>query len=107
MVTSFFTLLCVERERQEKVFEEVHRILKEDGRFLIWDVRIPDKFEGKPFFLMRLEIDLSDEKVSTSYEVPLAHQDIECFKDLAAKTRFKVLDEWIRDEIFYFELVKQ
>ena len=104
--TSFFTLLYVDREKQEKVFSEVHRVLEEGGRFLIWDVAIPERVEGKSFFLVRLEIALPDEKVDSGYGVPLVHQDIEYFKGLAGKTGFKVADEWCRGELFHLELVK-
>ncbi|MCW4035698.1 MAG: class I SAM-dependent methyltransferase, partial [Candidatus Bathyarchaeota archaeon] len=107
VATSFFTLLYVEREKQQMVFSEVHRVLKEDGRFLIWDVRIPERVEGKPFFMVRLEIELPDETVSTGYGVRLAHQDIEHFKELAARTGFDVVGEWEKGEIFHLELVKQ
>ena len=104
--TSFFTLLYVDREKQEKVFNEVHRVLEEGGRFLIWDVAIPERVEGKSFFLVRLEITLPDEKVDAGYGVSLVHQDIEYFKGLAGKTGFKVADEWCRGELFHLELVK-
>ena len=104
--TSFFTLLYVDREKQEKVFSEVHRVLEEGGRFLIWDVAIPERVEGKSFFLVRLEITLPDEKVDAGYGVSLVHQDIEYFKGLAGKTGFKVADEWCRGELFHLELVK-
>ena len=48
--TSFFTLLYVDRQNQEKVFSEVHRVLRDGGRFMIWDVRIPDEAEGRTTF---------------------------------------------------------
>jgi SAM-dependent methyltransferase len=70
--TSFFTLLYVDRDKQEKVFSEVHRVLRDGGRFLIWDVRIPDEAEGKPFFLVQLEVSLPDETVTTGYGVKMA-----------------------------------
>ena len=105
-VTSFYTLLYIDREKQEKVFREVHRVLKEEGRFLIWDVEIPEKVEGKPFFLVRLEISLPGEKVNTGYGIRLARQDIDGFRDLAARTDFEVADEWSEGEIFYLELRK-
>jgi len=104
--TSFFTLLYVDREKQEKVFSEVHRVLEEGGRFLIWDVAIPETVEGKSFFLVRLEITLPDEKVDSGYGVPLVHQDIEHFKGLARKTGFRVADEWRSGKLFHIELVK-
>ncbi len=104
--TSFFTLLYVDREKHEKVFREVHKVLKEKGRFLIWDVEIPENVEGKPFFLVRLEISLPREKVNTGYGVRLARQDLVGFRELAVRTGFEVADEWSKGEIFYLELMK-
>jgi len=104
--TSFFTLLYVDRERQEKVFSEVHRVLRDGGKFLIWDVRIPDEAEVKPFFLVQLEISLPEEAVTTGYGVKMAFQDIDRFKDLAARTGFEVAREWSRGDLFHLELVK-
>ena len=104
--TSFFTLLYVDREKYERVFREVHRVLKEEGRFLIWDVEIPEKVEGKHFFLVRLEISLPGEKVNTGYGVRLVRQDRGFFRELAARTGFEVADEWSEGEIFYLELRK-
>ncbi|MCW3979298.1 MAG: class I SAM-dependent methyltransferase [Candidatus Bathyarchaeota archaeon] len=104
--TSFFTLLYVDRERQEKVFSEVHRVLRDGGKFLIWDVRIPDEAEGKPFFLVQLEVSLPDEAVTTGYGVKMAFQDMDRFKDLAARTGFEIAREWSRNDLFHLELVK-
>ncbi len=104
--TSFFTLLYVDREKHERIFREVHRVLKEGGRFLIWDVEIPEKVEGKPFFLVSLVISLPGEKVNTGYGVRLARQDLVGFRELAARTGFEVADEWSKGEIFYLELTK-
>ena len=69
-------------------------------------MRIPKQFEDKPFFLIPLEIILPNEKVETNYGVTLDHQDIEYFKGLATKTGFKVIRAWIKDEIFFLELMK-
>ena len=88
------------------MFSEVHRVLRDWGRFLIWDVRIPDEAEGKPFFLVQLEVSLPDEAVTTGYGVKMAFQDLDRFKDLAARTGFEVAREWSRGDLFHLELVK-
>ena len=43
VVTSFFTLMYIKRPQLKKVFEEVHRVLKPGGEFLIWDGILPSK----------------------------------------------------------------
>lgn len=107
VATSFFTLMYIENDDHLKVFNEVYRVLKEHGRFLIWDVRIPQRVEDKPFFLLPLEIILPEEKVEAGYGVKLDQQDLEYFKGLARRTGFKVVGEWTEDEIFFLELMKQ
>jgi len=107
VATSFFTLLYIPRDKQEQVFTEVHRVLKDNGKFLIWDVNIPENVEGKAFFMVSLEVLLPGETVTTGYGVRLARLDLEHFKDLAGKTGFGIVDEWCSDNTYYLELVKK
>ena len=44
--TSFFTLMYVKASDHERVFSEVHRVLKLGGRFLVWDVILPTRQGG-------------------------------------------------------------
>ena len=41
MCTAFFSLMYIAKSEYSKVFREVQRTLRDNGRFLIWDVRIP------------------------------------------------------------------
>ncbi|MFB0543511.1 MAG: class I SAM-dependent methyltransferase [Candidatus Bathyarchaeia archaeon] len=106
VATSFFALMYIENDLHQKVFNEVNRVLKENGRFLIWDVRIPERVKDARGFTIPLEIILPDEKVGTGYGVKWDKQDLEYFKGLATRTGFKVLGEWKKDEIFFLELLK-
>jgi len=109
VATSFFTLMFIENSLHSKVFSEIHRVLKENGRFLLWDARIPKRVEDAIGFGIRLEIVLSSEKVETSYGTKWENkeQNIEYFKELATRTGFKVMREEIKGEVFFLELVKQ
>lgn len=107
MCTAFFSLMYIAKKQHSKVFQEVHRVLKDKGRFLIWDVRIPvaeGKFEQ---FIAPLKIKLPEETIETGYGVKWQVQDIEHFKQLAQETGFTVLKEWSRDEIFHLDLRKE
>jgi ubiquinone/menaquinone biosynthesis C-methylase UbiE len=44
--TAFFSLMYIPESMHQEVFEEVFRVLKGNGRFLIWDVRIPENVAG-------------------------------------------------------------
>ena len=104
---SFFSLMYVQKKAHLKVFREAHRVLKENGRFLLWDVEMPKKFGDYKAFMVRLEVRLPDGEMEAGYGVKWQEQNIEHFKELAKKTMFKIVDEWRKGEIFYLELSKK
>ena len=106
VAASFFTFMYIENNDHLKVFKEVHRVLKDRGRFLIWDSRIPERFEDKRFFVLPLEILLPDERVESVYGAKLDQQSLAYFKGLAARSGFEVVEEWVKNEIFFLELKK-
>jgi len=106
VATSFFTLLFIDGEIHAKVFGEVLRVLKDGGRFLIWDVEVPDGVEGKESFFVPLVIELPGETVTTGYGVRLRGQSLEGFKELAEEAGFEVSHQWIRGKVFHLELRK-
>ena len=94
------------KSQHSRVFQEVHRVLKDKGRFLIWDVRIPIAEENFEQFIVPLKIRIPEEIIETGYGVKWQVQDIEHFKQLAQETGFTILEEWSRDEIFHLDLRK-
>lgn len=76
------------------MFEEIHRVLKDEGEFIIWDVTVP-QFPGgiKDIFLVPLEIKLKDKKVTTIYGVMWnkAEQDVKYYIELGEKVGFEVI----------------
>ncbi|UCH56616.1 MAG: class I SAM-dependent methyltransferase [Candidatus Bathyarchaeota archaeon] len=106
VVTSFFTMMYIPKDQIEKIFAEAHRVLRRGGRLLIWDVKIPERVEGKKHFVLPLRVILPDEEVETGYGVRIQKQDQHTFKEQAAQTGLEVSDEWEKDEIFFLELRK-
>jgi len=104
--TAFFSLMYIPKKKHLKVFEEVHRVLKDDGRFLVWDVKIPERHGDYKAFIVRLKVRLPDEEVETGYGVKWRTQNIEYFKELAQKTNFRIVNEWSEGEIFCLEMSK-
>ena len=47
VVTSFFTLMYIEGSKHRKIFEEVHRVLQSQGRFLILDIDLPHRLDDE------------------------------------------------------------
>ncbi len=89
-----------------KVFREAYRVLKNYGKFLVWDVRIPEKRGDYKAFMVRLKVRLPNEEIEAGYGVGWKLQNIEYFKELAKETKFKIIDEWSKGEIFYLEMSK-
>lgn len=68
--TSFFTFMYIDKQDHQDVFAEVHRVLRDDGEFVIWDVFMPPHPGGaQDIFLVPLEIHLGEKVVSTAYGV--------------------------------------
>ncbi len=110
VATSFFTLLYIEPADRKKVFQEIHRVLKPNGRFLLWDTVIPSQgVEEKEFFAVRLKVTLPREEIQTGYGVPWKdrEQDVQYYIDLAEKTGFEVMDREEHDQVYFLELKKK
>jgi ubiquinone/menaquinone biosynthesis C-methylase UbiE len=107
MCTAFFSFMYIPKRKHLKVFEEVYRVLTENGKFAVWDVRIPASERKFKEFIVPLRITLPDEVVETGYGVKWQVQNMEHFKQIAHQTRFQVVNEWSREEIFHLEMIKQ
>ncbi len=109
VATSFFSLMFIKNKDHQRVFEEIHGVLKDEGIFYVWDVRIPLRNVDKLIFGVPLEISLPDQKIETGYGVGWFNkeQDLAYFIELAQKTNFDVITEWCKDEIFHIELMKR
>jgi ubiquinone/menaquinone biosynthesis C-methylase UbiE len=107
MCTAFFSLMYIPKSKHLKVFQEVYRVLIENGRFAVWDVRIPTSKRKFKEFIVPLRIKLPDEVVETGYGVKWQVQDLENFRKLAHQANFEVVNEWSSEEIFYLEMIKK
>jgi len=105
--TVFFSLMYIPTKNHLKVFEEAHRVLKDHGKLLLWDVKIPKTLGDYKAFIVRLNVKLPTEEVEAGYGVKWQPQNIEYFKEVAWKTNFKIINEWEKGEIFYLEISKE
>jgi ubiquinone/menaquinone biosynthesis C-methylase UbiE len=105
--TAFFSLMYMPKKIHRKVFEEVSQVLKDNGRFLVWDVRIPESVAAYRTFYLDLKVRLPNEEVKTGYGVRCQAQSLEYFRELARSTGFEVVKESHKDETFYLEMRKQ
>jgi ubiquinone/menaquinone biosynthesis C-methylase UbiE len=105
--TAFFGLMYIPKSLHRKVFEEVFRVLKDKGRFLVWDVTIPESVGGYKTFIVNLKVKLPNEEVETGYGVRWQAQSLEYFREMARLTGFKVTRELSKNGIFHLEMQKQ
>jgi SAM-dependent methyltransferase len=106
--TAFFSLMYIPRKNHLKVFRQVHKVLKKKGRFLLWDVKIPDRNKEFRVFAVGLKIKLPNEEVETGYgTIWDKTQDIDYFRQLAVKTGFGVVDKWSKNDVFFLEMTKK
>ncbi|SDY53410.1 Methyltransferase domain-containing protein [Proteiniborus ethanoligenes] len=109
-VTSFFTLMYIEKQYHQKVFEEIYRVLKDEGEFVIWDATI-SQFPGgiKDIILVPLEIELKDKKITTTYGVlwNKAQQDMKYYIKLGEKIGFEVITKEEMNQTYYIRFKKK
>ena len=48
--TAFFSLMYIPKNKHLEVFKEVHRVLKDNGRFLLWDARTREEQGVQVFY---------------------------------------------------------
>ncbi len=107
LCTSFFTFMYLEKSDYEKVFKEVKRVLKPKGKFIIWDLSIPEKDrKDKDFYAVKLEVQFNNQKINTAYGTYWKEnsQKFDEFLHLANKNNLEVLKKDIDNHCFYLEL---
>jgi len=109
VVTSFFTLMYIEGSEHEKIFKEVFRVLVSEGRFLIWDVDLPQSLdEEKDIVAFHLNIKLPEREIETGYGTkwPEQRQGLPYYKEIAERVGLTVSDHKESGQVFYLELRK-
>ena len=109
VVTSFFTLMYIKRSQQMKVFEEVYRVLKPGGEFLIWDGVLPSSpNDSKEFAAFRLRVILPEVQIETGYGTrwPAVTKDADYYGCLAEQAGFELVESDHQKLIFRLRLRK-
>ncbi len=108
MVTAFFSVMYMPKGDHKTIFEEIYRVLKKEGEFLIWDPIIPKKQDKeKEIFAVLMKIIIKDKEIITGYGTRWnKEQEISHFIDLVKKIGFKILEQKGEEEYFFLRLQK-
>ncbi|MBN1486343.1 MAG: class I SAM-dependent methyltransferase [Anaerolineae bacterium] len=108
--TAFFCLMYVkEIADQKQIFDEVYRVLKSGGEYLIWDVNIPEQQDEKrDIFVIPLKIKVASKEVETGYGQlwPPESRPMAFYVRLAQESGFRVMQEKDQGRIFFLRLQK-
>ena len=108
-VTSFFTLMYIKGPHHEKVIKEVFRVLDSGGRFLIWDLEIPQCLdESKEIVAAYLKITLPDKEIQTGFGTkwPDQMQGISYYQEIAERVGFTLANQHTNNQVFHLEFIK-
>jgi SAM-dependent methyltransferase len=109
VATSFFSLMYMNGSDHAKVFGEVFRVLVPGGRFLVWDIALPQRLDPeKEIAVFPLLVKMPNEEINAAYGTlwPEEDQDLAYYVCLAEKASFSVIDQMEKGRTFFLELRK-
>lgn len=109
VVTSFFTLMYVDREDHEAVLSQARRVLRPGGRMMIWDVELSARGEREEdIAVFPLSVELPEARVGTGYGILWPEEPLTMthYADLARRIGFDVVGEEQTGRVIYLELLK-
>jgi len=108
-VTSFFTLMYMKPEQQEKALKESYRVLKPGGQMRIWDVELqPSPDPRQDIAVYPFVFRLPNETIETGYGTMFPKQPTDCayYARLAQAAGFKIEERAIDGRTFRLLLRK-
>ncbi|MHA1228698.1 MAG: class I SAM-dependent methyltransferase [Candidatus Hodarchaeales archaeon] len=108
-ITMFFTLMFLQENEIEIVFNEISRVLIKEGDLFIWDITIEDnEIAGKKYVQLPLTVILPyGKRIMTGYGTKAKKQNIEDFINLATKHQLALLEKSKNDKTFSLHFRKE
>lgn len=109
--TAFFSLMYLKsRHDQQKVLDEVYRVLQPGGQFLIWDMSVSPRPEGeeRDICATRLRISVGAQTIKTGYGQPWPpdRRDLAYYLELAAAAGFRAIEQKEDGRLLFLRLQK-
>lgn len=106
---SFYTLMYMDKKTKQETINEVYRVLKPGGKFLVWGSEIPSEKPNDKvvFYVVPLEITLPKKEIRTGYGVKFIFQDKKLITEMCKKAGFELNIKTEKGPMFYFEFIKK
>ena len=108
-VTSFFAFMFIPPNDHSKVFQEILRVLKPGGQFLLWDVDIQPRPDlRRDLFVFHLQVNLPETVINTGYGTPYTETPtrLDNYISLAKETGFELLEQSRAGKTFFCRMQK-
>jgi len=107
-VTAFFTFMYIPVEDYKIIFKEIHRVLKNDGNFVIWDATMPVRGnDTRDIFYIELRVKIFDKIEEAGYGVSWNKEiNIDTFTNLAKNIGFETLEKKVEKNTIFIRLRK-
>ncbi|MHA1987428.1 MAG: class I SAM-dependent methyltransferase [Promethearchaeota archaeon] len=106
--SSFFTMMYIPLNDHKKIFQEIHRVLKSNGEFFLWDVSIPKKRDKKEeIYVVMLKVKINGTVIDTGYGTKWEkEQNAEHFIKHGKEVGFEVLEQKLEPNLFLLKFRK-
>lgn len=108
VITLFYALMYMSKETQREVLREAKRVLKQNGKLIIWDTILP-VYDGseKDIYISKLEIKYKDIITETGYGIQMDEngQTAESIDSVAKEVGLRVIKTTTDKEHFRIECI--
>ncbi|MHA1913309.1 MAG: class I SAM-dependent methyltransferase [Promethearchaeota archaeon] len=107
-VSSFFTMMYIPLPDRKEVFQEIYRVLKNEGDFFLWDINIPNRDDLKQdVYVIVLKVKVNGNVIDTGYGTKWnKEQDAKSFIELGKEVGFKLLEQNLEPNLFFLKFRK-